>query len=360
MFGAVSAGVPSFGDLSYKAPVRVVQVGDLPSQVGAAQTITRSGNGALPSIDGVSLAVGDRVLIAQQTNGYQEGIYRVVSLGSAGSPWQLQRTTDCDTASEMVVGASTLITEGDTWAGVTAVAGADWTPTSGDADWQPNPQLAVAVETFIADDTWTRPSPIGTYRVIVIGGGGGGGGHATTGAGENASGSGGGGGGTAIKLFQGSDLDATESIVVGNGGNGTTSALSGDGEASLFASTEVYSVEGGGGLGGARGNATSGSTRTSGGIGGDAFGGDQNIQGGDGGNGGTIGGAYVPIGDGGASYMAGGTSAAINGGGIPGTGYGGGGSGATSGQSTSARAGGDGAPGIVIVESYYIGRGSWT
>ena len=360
MWGAVSAGVPSFGDLAWKSPVRAVQVGAFPSQSTTAQTVYRSSNGVLPSVDGVALSVGDRLLLAQQSPGYVEGIYVVTSLGSAGSPWVLTRSRDCDTAAEMVVGATVLVTEGDTWAGVQAVAGASWTPTSGDADWQPNPQLVVSQSVFTVDDTWTRPSAIGTYRVVVIGGGGGGGGTLATSGGQGASGSGGGAGGTAIRTFQGQELAATESVTIGDGGAGVSGDIGDDGESSFFAPAKAYALEGGGGIGGNAGTNTSGSTRTLGGSGGEAFGGDMNLTGGDGGNGGTLAGQYVPIGDGGASYVAGAVHAAVAASGIPASGKGGGGSGATASASTGARAGGDGGSGLVIVEEFYIGRGTWS
>lgn len=359
MFGAVAAGVPSFGDLAWKSPVRAVQVGAFPSQITTSQTISRSGVGALPAVDGVTLALGDRLLVADQTNGYVEGIYYVADLGSGSTPWILVRATDCDTADEMVVGATVYISEGTTWAGTTAVAGADWTPTSGDADWQPSPQLIVSMEILTTSGTWTRPSPVGTYRVIVLAGGGGGGGTLATAAGQNASGSGGGGGGVAIKTFQGSELAATEDYTVGAGGQGSVGSFGSDGGGSSFADGKAYVIDATGGIGGSAGSASAANVRTVGGIGGEGFAGDLNINGGDGMPGATIAGAYVPLGAGGSSYLSGQTAAANNATGIQAVGPGGGGSGATAGASLGARRGGHAADGRIIVESYYIGRGSW-
>ncbi len=72
---------------------------------GVGATLTATANGALPSIDGVSLSVGNRLWVWDYTgaNGadLKYGIYTVTSLGSAGAPWVLTRATDADTAAEL-------------------------------------------------------------------------------------------------------------------------------------------------------------------------------------------------------------------------------------------------------------------
>lgn len=138
MFGAFVAGVPSFGDASWKQPVRVAQWAALPASIYAAGSLIASANGALPSIDGVSLAVGDRVLLWLQSSSFTNGIYTVASLGSAGSAWVLTRATDCDTADELVAGMTVFVLEGTVMRGVTFTAYTSWTPTSGTATIRPN------------------------------------------------------------------------------------------------------------------------------------------------------------------------------------------------------------------------------
>lgn len=360
VFGAVSSGIPSFGDLSWKAPVRVVAAVTLGPAGYANGALTRIGNGALGAIDGVSLSVGDRVLVAKQGTTFANGIYVVVSLGSAGTPWQLRRSSDCDSAAEMVKGAACLILEGAIWANVQAVAGASWTPTSGDPDWQPSPQLHYERQVFTGSGTWTRTNPLATVVVTAVGGGGGGGGTAATGAGQQAAGGGGGGGGAAVSTLSASSLAATEAVVVGNGGAVTLGASGGNAGSSSFALGKAYEVVGAGGAGGTVGNASSGNSRAGGGRGNIGINGDTNITGDDGGNAGVIGGQRLPFGDGGGSYMAGSARPPLTGTGTLGGDYGGGGSGASADASTGAQSGGPGAQGIVIVESYWIGRGSWT
>lgn len=138
MFGAFTAGVPSFGDASWKQPVRAAQWAALPASTYASGSLTASANGALPAIDGVSLAVGDRLLLWLESSSFTRGIYTVASLGSAGTPWVLTRATDCDTADELVAGMSVFVLEGTVLRGVLFTAYTSWTPTSGVATIRPN------------------------------------------------------------------------------------------------------------------------------------------------------------------------------------------------------------------------------
>lgn len=76
---------------------------------GVGATLTRGTNGVLPAQDGVTLEVGDRILVKNQASTLQNGIYEVTSLGSASTKWVLTRTTDADSSQEldeMIVAAS--------------------------------------------------------------------------------------------------------------------------------------------------------------------------------------------------------------------------------------------------------------
>lgn len=64
------------------------------------------------TIDGVALNVGDRVLVKNQTNGSENGIYNVVG---GANPWT--RSTDADNSSEVITGMFCFITEGTASAG---------------------------------------------------------------------------------------------------------------------------------------------------------------------------------------------------------------------------------------------------
>ena len=62
---------------------------------GVGATLTASADGAL-SIDGQTPAVGERVLVKNQADGTQNGVYVVTNAGSAGSAFVLTRASDAD------------------------------------------------------------------------------------------------------------------------------------------------------------------------------------------------------------------------------------------------------------------------
>ena len=86
---------------------------DVKDSVRAATTgsnITLSG-GAPDTLDGVSLAANDRLLVKDQSTGNQNGIYEVTTLGTgANGTWT--RTTDADADAEVTAGLFVLVTEG--------------------------------------------------------------------------------------------------------------------------------------------------------------------------------------------------------------------------------------------------------
>jgi hypothetical protein len=67
---------------------------------GVGATLTNSGAQAALSVDGVSLATNDRVLVWQQTTGLQNGVYVVTTVGSGSTNWVLTRSADANTSSE--------------------------------------------------------------------------------------------------------------------------------------------------------------------------------------------------------------------------------------------------------------------
>ena len=63
---------------------------------GVGATLTADANGALSAIDGVSVALGNRILVKNQVDASENGIYTITDLGDAGSPWVLTRAVDAD------------------------------------------------------------------------------------------------------------------------------------------------------------------------------------------------------------------------------------------------------------------------
>lgn len=91
-------------DIDYKQAVRVITL----------TNITLSG-GAPNSVDDVNLSLNDRVLVAGQDNGAQNGIYYVTTLGS-GSNGTWSRSVDTDTTGELLSGTIVMVTEGTSYA----------------------------------------------------------------------------------------------------------------------------------------------------------------------------------------------------------------------------------------------------
>jgi hypothetical protein len=63
---------------------------------GVGATLTNSGAQAALSIDGVALSTTNRVLVRLQTNGAENGVYTVTTVGSGATNWVLTRSTDSD------------------------------------------------------------------------------------------------------------------------------------------------------------------------------------------------------------------------------------------------------------------------
>jgi hypothetical protein len=71
---------------------------------GVGSTLTNSGTQAVLTIDGIALAVGNRVLVKDQTTSLQNGIYTVTNIGSASTNWILTRASDYDVPAQTVRG----------------------------------------------------------------------------------------------------------------------------------------------------------------------------------------------------------------------------------------------------------------
>ena len=83
---------------------------------GVGATLTKASNGAIGTIDGASVAVGNRILLRAQTDAKQNGVYTVTAVGSAGAPWVITRATDADNnpSGELATGDFTFVTSGST------------------------------------------------------------------------------------------------------------------------------------------------------------------------------------------------------------------------------------------------------
>ncbi len=71
---------------------------------GVGATLTNSGAQMPLVIDGVALALGDRVLVKDQTTALQNGIYTVTNIGGTAVNWVLTRAADFDSPSQIARG----------------------------------------------------------------------------------------------------------------------------------------------------------------------------------------------------------------------------------------------------------------
>ena len=117
--------------LDVKESVQVATTANLASTYNnGAGTLTASSNGAL-SIDGVTVSTNDRVLVKNQTDTKQNGIYVVTATGDGSNPFVLTRAGDADAASEITGGTFTFVEQGTANSENGFVFTHDGTPTLG-------------------------------------------------------------------------------------------------------------------------------------------------------------------------------------------------------------------------------------
>lgn len=338
-----------------------------PSGIGG--TLTNAGAFAIFSIDGVAPAVGQRVLIKNQSSQLENGVYTVTVVGDAVSVnWVLTRALDYDEPSDMHAGDKFAVVSGTTQAatewmmtqtaaisvGVTAITFVEMGQVAVNI-------TTVATQTITATGAFNyTPTANTQYAIFELQAGGGGSGG-TTGTAAQAAHAGGGGGGGYLKILVSgtTNLSAISgSVAVGgtagaigvnNGGAGGNTTLVINGGSTWTA---------GGGTGGL-GKASSGSAQPSGipGIGG------TNTAGTNGtlildlpGNAGSLGFSnglevfIISVSIGGDSQLGKGSRSFATGG-ASGVNYGGGASGGAN-QSGANSAGSAGAQGVVVVTEF--------
>lgn len=91
---------------------------------GVGATLTNAGTLVAFVPDGVTASISDRVLVYNQTNGFENGVYTVTVVGSGATSWVLTRATDADTyalksPNGLGGGDAFYVTSGNTGAGET-------------------------------------------------------------------------------------------------------------------------------------------------------------------------------------------------------------------------------------------------
>lgn len=117
-----------------KNPVKAATVYHLPAFTKQPDGVTMiaDANGAFPTIDGIIISVGDRILVrAEQIYSYADwvtgggsvsptdlgdpkynGIYELTVQGDGGTPWEMERTSDADTSADLEAGNVVYVAQG--------------------------------------------------------------------------------------------------------------------------------------------------------------------------------------------------------------------------------------------------------
>jgi trimeric autotransporter adhesin len=129
--GLVSSGITYHTPVKYEVPNTTGNLNATYNQpggpgVGVGATLTNAGALVAFAPDGPTASSGDRILIYNQTNQFENGIYTVTTVGDGSTAWVLTRATDADTyglknPSSLGNGDAFFITAGLTGAGETYV-----------------------------------------------------------------------------------------------------------------------------------------------------------------------------------------------------------------------------------------------
>ena len=104
--------------------------------VGVGATLTNNGTLAAFAPDGPTASPGDRILVYNQTNAFENGVYTVTTVGNGSTAWVLTRATDADTygvknPNQLGGGDAFYVTSGNTGAGETYICNNSGTITFG-------------------------------------------------------------------------------------------------------------------------------------------------------------------------------------------------------------------------------------
>tara|TARA_A100001388_G_scaffold277684_1_gene270737 strand:+ start:21241 stop:22983 length:1743 start_codon:yes stop_codon:yes gene_type:complete len=106
--------------------------------------LDNAGTQAALVIDGVTLSVNDRVLVKDQAEARQNGLYVVSDIGSNSSNWRLTRADDADAGNEITGGTFTFVEEGTANSDNGYVFTHNGTPTLTDNTLSNNTELPVS------------------------------------------------------------------------------------------------------------------------------------------------------------------------------------------------------------------------
>ena len=160
---AVAAGLDIHPSVRLESPINLSATYDN-GTAGVGATLTNNSTQTALVIDGVATVASDRVLIYEQTDATQNGIYTVTDIGSASTNWILTRATDADTfglndPTKLSQGSYVFVTEGNTGAGESYVCNTVGTITFGTTD--------ITFAQFFATPVYTGTAPISVSGQVI-------------------------------------------------------------------------------------------------------------------------------------------------------------------------------------------------
>ena len=124
----VSSGITYHAPVKYEVPDTTGNLNATYNNgtAGVGATLTNAGTQVAFTPDGVVASVNDRILVYNQTNATQNGVYTVTTVGSGSTNWVLTRATDADSyglkdPDALGNGDAFFVTSGNTGAGETYV-----------------------------------------------------------------------------------------------------------------------------------------------------------------------------------------------------------------------------------------------
>lgn len=132
--------------------------------VGVGATLTNAGTLAAFAPDGPTASPGDRILVYNQTNQFENGVYTVTVVGDGSTAWVLTRATDADTyalksTTGLGEGDAFFITSGNTGAGETYVVNTQGIITFG--------TTAITFVQISASQVYTGTSPVNITGSVI-------------------------------------------------------------------------------------------------------------------------------------------------------------------------------------------------
>jgi len=136
--GLVASGIHFHEPVRLETPTALVAVYNQPNGAGngVGATLTNSGTQVTLSVDGIATANTNRILVYQQANAVQNGVYVVSDIGSNATNWVLTRSDDTNTygltsPNTLGEGSTFFVQEGNTGAGETYTCNTPGTITFG-------------------------------------------------------------------------------------------------------------------------------------------------------------------------------------------------------------------------------------